>query len=69
MHDPILGEVAIPGVPVKFSAWPDKTEVRAARFGEDNERVLHELLNMPDDEIRALYTDAILVRDPTLGKL
>jgi CoA:oxalate CoA-transferase len=69
VHDPILGEVAIPGVPVKFSAWPDKTEVRAARFGEDNERILHELLKMPEDEIREIYTDAILVRDPTLGKL
>ena len=36
----MLGTVAIPAVPVKFSAWPDKTELRSARLGEDNERVL-----------------------------
>src|SRR5271165_488518 len=66
VHDPILGQVAIPGVPVKFSAWPDRTEVRAARFGEDNERVLRELLKMPADQIRKLYAEGILVRDRTL---
>jgi CoA:oxalate CoA-transferase len=66
VKDPQLGTVAIPGVPVKFSAWPDKTEVRSARLGEDNERVLGELLKMPADQIQRLYTEGILVRDPTL---
>ena len=66
VDDPQLGKVAIPAVPVKFSAWPDKTEVRAARFGEDNERVLRDLLKMPEDQIRKLYADGVLVRDPTL---
>src|SRR5208282_1030924 len=66
VEDPLLGKVAIPGVPVKFSAWPDRTELRSARLGEDNERVLHEFLGMPDDQIKQLYTKGILVRDPTL---
>jgi len=66
IKDPLLGEVAVPGVPVKFSAWPDKTDLRTARLGEDNERVLHELLNMPDAEIKRLYDKGILVRDKTL---
>ncbi len=66
VQDPLLGKVAIPAVPVKFSAWPDRTEVRAARLGEDNERVLRELLKMNEGEIRKLYADGILVRDPTL---
>jgi CoA:oxalate CoA-transferase len=66
IKDPLLGTVAIPAVPVKFSAWPDRTEVRSARLGEDNERVLGELLKMPADKIRKLYADGILVRDPTL---
>src|SRR6267154_3157227 len=66
IKDPQLGKVAIPGVPVKFSAWPDKTVVRSARFGEDNERVLRDLLKMPDYRIRQLYAEGILVRDPTL---
>jgi CoA:oxalate CoA-transferase len=66
VDDPLLGRVAVPGVPVKFSSWPDRTELRTARLGEDNERVLRELLGMPDDQIRQLYAKGILVRDPTL---
>jgi CoA:oxalate CoA-transferase len=66
VEDPLLGRVAIPGVPVKFSAWPDRTEVRSARLGEDNERVLRELLKMPAEQIRKLYAEEILVRDPGL---
>jgi len=66
VKDPLLGTVAIPGVPVKFSAWPDRTEVRSARLGEDNERVLRELLKMPADQIRKLYAEGILVHDSTL---
>lgn len=68
VEDPLLGRVAIPGVPVKFSAWPDRTEVRSARLGEDNERILRELLEMPDDQIRTLYSEGILLRDPALDR-
>lgn len=67
IEDPLLGKVAIPAVPVKFSAWPDRIDVRSARLGEDNERVLHELTNLSDDQIKKLYADGILVRDSTLG--
>jgi CoA:oxalate CoA-transferase len=67
VNDPLLGEVAIPGVPVKFSAWPDRTQVRAARLGEDNERILQQYLNLPDEQIRQLYLEGVLVRDPTIG--
>jgi CoA:oxalate CoA-transferase len=66
VEDLLLGKVAIPGVPVKFSAWPDRTGVRSARLGEDNEQVLRELLKMPAEQIRRLYADKILVRDPSL---
>jgi crotonobetainyl-CoA:carnitine CoA-transferase CaiB-like acyl-CoA transferase len=66
VKDRFLGELDIPGVPVKFSAWPDKLDLRAALLGEDNERVLHEVLGMPDDRIKALYSEGVLVRDPAL---
>jgi CoA:oxalate CoA-transferase len=66
VEDPLLGKMAIPAVPVKFSAWPDRTDLRTARLGEDNERVLHEFLDLPDDQIKQLYTKGILVRDATL---
>ena len=66
VEDPQLGTVAIPAVPVKFSAWPDRIAVRSARLGEDNERVLHEFLQTPDEKIRDLYARGILVRDSTI---
>ena len=66
IDDPLLGKVAIPGVPVKFSAWPDRMELRSARLGEDNERVIHELTSLTDAQIAKLYTNGVLVRDPTI---
>jgi CoA:oxalate CoA-transferase len=67
VEDAQLGKVAIPAVPVKFSAWPDRTDLRSARLGEDNERILRELTNLSDEQIRKLYTDGVLVRDKTLA--
>jgi len=54
-------------VPVKFSAWPDRIELRSARLGEDNERVLHDYLGLSDERIRELYENGTLVRDKTIG--
>jgi len=67
IDDPLLGKVAVPAVPVKFSAWPDRTKLRSARLGEDNERVLREFLDMPAEQIQKLYADGVLVRDSTIG--
>jgi CoA:oxalate CoA-transferase len=67
IEDPQLGKIAIPAVPVKFSAWPDRVELRSARLGEDNERILRELTNLSDEQIRKLYTEGVLVRDKTLA--
>ena len=67
IDDPILGRVAIPAVPVKFSAWPDRTDLRSARLGEDNERVLRDYLSLNDDQIQELYKSGVLVRDPSIG--
>jgi CoA:oxalate CoA-transferase len=67
IDDALLGKVATPGVPVKFSAWPDRTELRSARLGEDNELVLREYLGASDEQLRKLYQEGVLVRDPTIG--
>lgn len=66
IEDPLLGRVAIPGVPVKFSAWPDRTDLRSARLGEDNDRILHEYAGLSQDQIKKLYAEGMLVRDKTL---
>jgi CoA:oxalate CoA-transferase len=66
VQDPLLGKVATPAVPVKFSAWPDRTELRSARLGEDNERVLRDYLDFTDKRIAELYASGVLVRDSTI---
>jgi CoA:oxalate CoA-transferase len=53
-------------MPVKFSSWPDRTDLKASLLGADNEAVLKETLGSSDLEIAQLYADQILIRDPTL---
>lgn len=63
VNDPLLGKVAIPGVPVKFSASPDRIEVRAARLGKTMSGSCTSILSMPDEQIRQLYLQGVLVRE------
>jgi len=67
VKDRQIGKVAITAVPVKFSAWPDRDDVRASLLGEDNERVLKDLAGISSDEIKKLYEEGVLVRDKTLA--
>jgi len=68
VEDASLGTFDIPGLPVKFSQWPDRTELAADLLGAHNEDVLRELLGLSDADIATLYADKVLVRDPTLEK-
>jgi CoA:oxalate CoA-transferase len=64
VSDPAFGEFDIPGFPVKFSDWPDRTDLKASRLGEDNEAVLREMLGLSDAELTALYNEKILLKGP-----
>jgi len=66
VKDRLIGEFDIPGMPAKFSAWPDRTDLHADLLGEHNEQVLRDLLSVSDEEIAALYDDKVLVRDTLL---
>jgi CoA:oxalate CoA-transferase len=66
VQDRLIGEFDIPGLPAKFSQWPENTALHADMLGEHNEEVLRALLNLSDREIAALYADKVLVRDPWL---
>lgn len=68
VEDAELGPFDIPGMPVKFSAWPDRTDVRADRLGEHNEDILCELVGLSDADIAALYAEGVLVHDPAVRK-
>jgi len=58
--DPILGEVMIPGFPLKFSAFPKALEITAPLLGEHGAGILHEQLGMSDAEIAQLRSQGVL---------
>ena len=66
VRDETIGAFDIPGLPVKFSRWAERSEIAADRLGEHNEEVLRELLSLSDKEIADFYADKVLVRDPLL---
>jgi CoA:oxalate CoA-transferase len=63
VKDATIGEFDIPGLPVKFSRWADRSEIAADRLGEHNEEVLRKLLSLTDQEIASLYADKVIVRE------
>ena len=64
VRDRALGEFDIPGMPVRFSSFPTRTDVKASRVGEDNAPILREVLGLSDREIAALHAEQILLRAP-----
>jgi CoA:oxalate CoA-transferase len=64
VSDPTLGEFDLPGFPVKFSDYPDRTDLKASRVGEDNEAILGELLGLSEIAIAELYSAQVLIKAP-----
>ena len=64
--DQAIGEFDIPGLAAKFSRWPAAAALTADRLGEHNEDILRNVLGLGDAEIRQLYLDKTIVRDPLL---
>jgi len=63
VQDPVLGEFDIPGLPVKFSRWEPPEALHADALGQHNDEILSQILDLPEDEIRRLYEEKVLVRD------
>ena len=58
--DPLLGEVTIPGFPLKFSAFPEALSLEAPLLGEHNAQVLREQLGLDPSRIDALAQQGVL---------
>ena len=58
--DPILGEVTIPGFPLKFSEFPELPALQAPLLGEHNAEVLREQLGFDDARVRDLTERGVL---------
>ncbi len=65
VSDSQIGPFAIPGSPVRFSAWSDQSELKADLLGEHNEKILREL-GLSDEDIAQLYSEKVIVQDPSL---
>jgi CoA:oxalate CoA-transferase len=65
VSDAQIGRFAIPGNPVRFSAWTEQPELRADLLGEHNEEILRDL-GLSDDDIAGLYSEKVIVRDAQL---
>jgi CoA:oxalate CoA-transferase len=61
VEDPLHGELDIPGVPIRFSGFPEPLTLVAPTLGQHNEVVLKEYLGRSADEIQALRDDGVLV--------
>ena len=63
-----IGEFDIPGLAAKFSRWTPRANVKADRLGEHNEEILRDVLKLSEADIRQLYLDKTIVRDPLLER-
>jgi CoA:oxalate CoA-transferase len=68
VSDRQIGKFAIPGSPVRFSAWKQPDDLKADLLGEHNEDVLLEL-GLSNREIEDLYSAEVLVQDRALRAL
>ena len=60
IHDRIAGEFQIPGMPLKFSAFPQDLPLQAPTMGQHNAQILRELLDCDATEIEALRAANVL---------
>ena len=63
--DPILGEVTIPGFPLKFSERPDLPDLKAPLLGQHNAEVLREHLGLDEGRITTLVERGVLASGNT----
>jgi crotonobetainyl-CoA:carnitine CoA-transferase CaiB-like acyl-CoA transferase len=60
VHDRILGEMQVPGFPLRFSSFPERLELEAPFLGEHNARILSSFLGYSADSIASLEQAGVL---------
>ncbi|MGE0821415.1 MAG: CaiB/BaiF CoA transferase family protein [Candidatus Binatia bacterium] len=63
--DRVLGEIDIPGMPLRFSEFPEELPLQAASLGEHNEEVLSKYLSYTPEQVRQLQAEGVLKQDLT----
>jgi CoA:oxalate CoA-transferase len=65
MHDQVLGEIDLPGFPLKFSAFPNDLELQAPTLGEHNGEILKRYLGYANERVEELELSGALHSKPT----
>jgi len=64
VHDRVIGDFQIPGMPLRFSAFPQPLELEAPLLGEHNRQVLTRYLGYSSEEIGTLERGGVLRSAP-----
>ena len=60
VEDRVFGELKVPGMPLKFSAFPQTLDLQADFLGESNAEVLGRYLGMTDADVASLTKEGVL---------
>jgi formyl-CoA transferase len=60
VQDRCFGSIEIPGMPLRFSAFPDELSLEAPYLGEHNRELLTDLLGLDETEIEGLEAAQVL---------
>ena len=61
IEDRIAGKFQIPGMPLKFSEFPEDLPLEAPTLGQNNGGILRELLGRSEKEIEELRAAKVLL--------
>jgi crotonobetainyl-CoA:carnitine CoA-transferase CaiB-like acyl-CoA transferase len=60
INDRVIGEMQVPGFPLRFSAFPQRLELDAPFLGEHNEKILSEYLGYSKEQIGRLGREGVI---------
>lgn len=60
INDPVMGEFQIPGMPLRFSDFPDELPLEAVALGESNREILSSYLGYSGADIDRLYEAGVI---------
>lgn len=60
IHERGYGELQIPGIPLRFSEFPEPLDLQAPYLGEHNKEVLGNFIGLSAEEVDALEADGVL---------
>ena len=61
IHDPLHGDLDVPGLPLKFSEFPEELPLQAPTLGQHNVEILTTYLSRTLEEVQRLREEGVLV--------